>query len=105
MVQGGTTLFWGQITVAKYRFCQNLYLSKALLGPYGQGPPTSLKAFEHQARQNLSTFNSAATFAKTAAFCNTINEKCQESLKSTFKKVKSQIQKDSNPEKSSQAWL
>ena len=65
--------------------------------PMGKVPLQVLK--EHQARQNLSTINFAATFAKTASTCNTTMEKCQDSLKSTFKKIKSQIQKGSNPEK------
>ena len=38
-------------------------------------------------------------FAKTASACNTTLEKCQQSLKATFKKVKSQIQKGPNPER------
>ena len=58
-----------------------------------------LKELEHQTRQNLSTITFAATFAKTASTCNTTMEKCQDSLMSTFKKVKSQIQKGANPEK------
>ena len=65
----------------------------------GKVPLPVLKELEHQARQNLSTINFAATFAKTASICNTTMEKCQDSLKSTFKKVKSQIQKGANPEK------
>ena len=52
---------------------------------------------EHQARQNLSTINFTAAFAKTSSSCNTTMEKCQHSLKSTFKKVKTQIQKGVNP--------
>ena len=67
--------------------------------PMGKVPLQVLKELEHQARQNLSTINFAATFAKTASTCNTTMEKCQDSLKSTFKKIKSQIQKGSNPEK------
>ena len=39
-----------------------------------------------------------AAFAKTASSCNTTIEKCQHGLKSTFKKVKSQIQKGANTE-------
>ena len=62
-------------------------------------PLQILKELEHQARQNLSTINFAAAFAKTAPVCNTTMEKCQNCLKSTFKKVKSQIQKGVNPEK------
>ena len=48
----------------------------------GEVPLSILKELEHQARQNISTL-----------------EKYQNSLKSTFKKVKSQIQKGANPEK------
>ena len=40
-----------------------------------------------------------AAFAKTSSSCNSTLEKCQHSLKSSFKKVKSQIQKGANPEK------
>ena len=38
-------------------------------------------------------------FAKTSSSCNSTLEKCQHSLKSSFKKVKSQIQKGVNLEK------
>ena len=58
-----------------------------------------LKELEHQARQNLSTINFMAAFAKTSSSCNSTLEKCQHSLKSLFKKVKFQIQKGANPEK------
>ena len=54
-----------------------------------------------QARQNLCTFNFAATFAETASVCNSTMEKCQDSIKSTAKNVKRQIQKGANPEKAS----
>ena len=67
--------------------------------PMGKVPIQVLTELEHQARQNLSTINFAATFVKTASTCNTTMEKSQDSLKSTFKKVKSQIQKGANPEK------
>ena len=58
-----------------------------------------LKELEHQARQNLSTINFTAAFAKTSSSCNTTMEKCQHTLKSTFKMVKTQIQKGANPDK------
>ena len=64
----------------------------------GKVPLPVLKKLEHQARQNLSTINFTAAFAKTSS-CNTTMEKCQHSLKLTFKKVKTQIQKGGNPEK------
>ena len=62
-------------------------------------PLPILKELEHQARQNISTLNFTAAFAKTSSSCNATLEKCQYSLKSTFKKVKFQIQKGANPEK------
>ena len=65
----------------------------------GKVPPQALKELEHQARQNLSTIDFTATCAKTASTCNTTMGKCQDSLKATFKRVKSQIQKGANPEK------
>ena len=61
--------------------------------------PTNFKELEHQARQNISTLNFTTAFAKTSFSCNASLEKCQHSLKSTFKKVKTQIQKGANPEK------
>ena len=66
--------------------------------PMGKVPLPILKELEHQARQNISTLNFAATFAKTSS-CNATLEKCQYSLKSTFKKVKSQIRKGADPKK------
>ena len=54
---------------------------------------------EHQARQNISMLNFTAVFAKTSSSCNASLEKCQHSIKSTVKKVKTQIQKGANPEK------
>ena len=67
--------------------------------PMGKVPLPVLKELEHQARQNISTLNFTAAFAKTSSSCSASLEKCQHSLKSTFKRVKSQIQKGANPEK------
>ena len=67
--------------------------------PMGKAPLPVLRELEHQARQNISTLNFATTFAKTSSSCNSTLEKCQHSLKSTFKKVKSQIRKGSDPHK------
>ena len=58
-----------------------------------------LKELEHQAQQNLSTINFTATFYRAASSCNTVMEKCQHSINATFKRVKSQIQKDADPER------
>ena len=90
MVQGGTALLRRQNPGVEYRLFEDLYLSKTLWSPCGQGS---------RARQNLSTINFMAAFAKTSSSCNSTLEKCQHSLKSSFKKVKSQIQKGANPEK------
>ena len=70
----------------------------------GKVPLPVLKELEHQARQNLSTIDFTAAFAKTSSSCNTTMEKCQHSLKSTFKKVKTQIQKGANPEKARRGY-
>ena len=67
--------------------------------PMGKVPLQVLKELGHQAIQNLSTIDFTATFANTASACNTTMEKCQHSLKATFKRVKTQIQKGANPEK------
>ena len=67
--------------------------------PMGKVPLPVLKELEHQSRQNISTLNFTSAFAKTSSSCNATLEKCQHSLKSTFKRVKSQIQKGANPEK------
>ena len=42
--------------------------------PMGKVPLQVLKEFEHQARQNLSTINFTAIFAKTASSCNSYGE-------------------------------
>ena len=65
----------------------------------GKVPLPILKELEHQARQNISTLNFGTTFAKTSSSCNFTLEKCQHSLKVTFKKGKSQIRKGAYPEK------
>ena len=67
--------------------------------PVARVPLPVLKELEHQARQNISTLNFTAAFAKTSSSCNASLEKCQHSIKSTVKKIKSQIQKGANPEK------
>ena len=75
----------------------NTDFSKICISPKPSGAPMVkvplpvLKELEHQARQNLSAINFTAAFAKSSSPCNTTMEKCQHSLKSTFKKVKTQI--------------
>ena len=83
----------------------NTDFAKICVTPKPPGAPMSkvllpiLKELEHQARQNISTLNFTAAFAKTSSSCNASLEKCQHSIKSTFKKVKTQIQKGANPDK------
>ena len=72
---------------------------KPLGAPMDKVPLPILTELEHQASRNISTLNFTAAFAKTSSSCNATLEKCQHSLKSTFKRVKSQIQKGTNPEK------
>ena len=60
----------------------------------GKVPLPVLKELEHSARQNF-----MAAFPKTLSSCNSTLEKCQHILKTSFNKVKSQIQKGVNPEK------
>ena len=79
-------------------FCKICITSKPPGAPIGKVPLPILKELEHQARQNISTLNFTAAFAKTSS-CNASLEKCHHSLKSTFKRVKTQIQKGANPEK------
>ena len=67
--------------------------------PMGKVPLPILKELEHPARQNISALNFTAAFAKTSSSCNATPEKSQHTLKSTFKKVKFQIQKGANPER------
>ena len=67
--------------------------------PMGKVPLSILKELEDQARQNISTLNFTAAFASTSSSCNATLEKWKHSMKSTFKRVKSQIQKGANPEK------
>ena len=67
--------------------------------PVGKVPLQVLNELEYQARQNLSTINFTATFARTACSCNTVMEKCHHSIKATFKRVKNQIQKGADPER------
>ena len=64
----------------------------------GKVPLPILKELEHQARQNISTLNFTAAFAKTSS-CNASLEKCQHSIKSTVKKINTHLQKGANPEK------
>ena len=83
----------------------NTDFAKICITPRPSGSPVArvplpvLKELELQARQNISTLNFTAAFAKTSSSCNASLEKCQHSIKSTVKKIKSQIQKGANPEK------
>ena len=83
----------------EHHFSKICITQKPSGAPMRKVPLPILKELEHQARQNISTLNYTAAFAKTSSSCNVTLEKCQHSLKLTFKKVKSQIQKGANPEK------
>ena len=83
----------------------NTDFAKISISPKPSGAPVAkvplqvLKELEHQARQNLSTINFTATFAKTTSSCNTVLEKGLHSAKATFKRAKNQILKSSDPER------
>ena len=64
----------------------------------GKVPLAILKELEHQARQNISTLNFTATLPKLHLLAMLLL-RSQHSIKSTVKKVKTQIQKGANPEK------
>ena len=55
--------------------------------PIGKVPLPILKELEHQVRQNISTLNFTAAFAKTSSSCIAALEKCQHSLKSTLRRL------------------
>ena len=66
-------------------FCKICVTPKPPGAPMGKVPLPILKELEHQARQNISTLNFTAAFAKTSSSCSASLEKCQHSIKSTFK--------------------
>ena len=84
---------------------QTITIKFVTISPRPSGAPMSkvplpvVKEFEYQARQNLCSLNFSAAFTKTASECNLTMEKCQDSIKATVKRIKSQIQKGANPEK------
>ena len=94
----GQPCYEEKIQELKTDFAKICITAKPPGAPMGKVPLPILKELEHQARQNISTLNFTAAFAKTSSWNATL-EKCQHSLKSTFKRVKSHIQKGANPEK------
>ena len=92
----GQPCFQDKIQELNTDFAKICITPKPSGAPMGKVPLPVLKELEHQARQNISTPNFTAAFAKT---CNASLEKCQHSIKLTGKKIKSQIQKGANPEK------
>ena len=64
----------------------------------GKVPLQVLKELENQA-DRISLPSTLQLLSQTAFACNTTMEKCQHSLKGTFKRVKSQIQKGADPER------
>ena len=90
---------WDKIQELNTDFAKICITPKPSGAPIAKVPLSVLKELEQQARQNISTLNFTAAFAKTSSSCNASLEKCQHSIKSTVKKIKSQIQKGANPEK------
>ena len=84
----GQSYFEGKLQELNTDFDKICISPKPSGAPMGKVPLQVLKELEHQARQNLSTISFTATFAKTASSSNTVMEKCQHSIKATFKGVK-----------------
>ena len=95
----GQPCFQDKIQELNTDFAKICITPKPSGAPVAKVPLPVLKELEHQATQNISTLNFTAAFAKTSSSCNASLEKCQHSIKSTVKKIKSQIQKGANPEK------
>ena len=95
----GEPCFEDKLQELNTNFAKICIFPKPSGAPVGKVPLQVLKELEHQARQNLSTINFTATFARTASFCNTVMEKCLHSAKATFKRVKNQIEKGADPER------
>ena len=74
---------WDKIQELNTDFSKICITSKPSGAPMGMVPLPILKELEHQARQNISTLNFTAAFAKTSFSCNATQEKCQYRLKST----------------------
>ena len=95
----GQPCFQDKIQELNTDFAKICITPKPSGAPIAKVPLPVLKELEHQARQNISTLNFTAAFAKTSSSCNASLKKCQHSIKSTVKMIKSQIQKGANPEK------
>ena len=83
----------------------NTDFAKICISPKPSGAPVVkvplhiLKELEQQSRQNLSTINFTATFAKTSSACNTVLEKGLHSARSSLRKTKNQILNGVDPRK------
>ena len=64
-----------------------------------RAPLHIVKELEHQARQNICTLNFLAVFNQTISECNSVMDRCRDSIKSTLKRVKHQILKGADPER------
>ena len=95
----GQPCFQDKIQELNTDFAKICITPKPSGAPVAKVPLPVLKELEHQARQNISTLNFTAAFAKTSSSCNASLEKCQHSIKSTVKKIKFPIQKGVHPEK------
>ena len=67
----GQSCFEDQLQELNSDFAKICISPKLSGAPMGKVPLQGLKELEHQARQNLSTINFAANFAKATSTCNT----------------------------------
>ena len=83
----------------------NSDFAKICISPKPSGAPVAkvplhiLKEPQQQSRQNLSTINFLATFARTFSACNTVLEKGISSAMSAYRKTKNQILDGAYPRK------
>ena len=79
------------------KICISPKPSGASRAPVAKVPLHILKELKQQSRQNLSTINFMATFAKTSSACNTVLEKGLSSARSSLRKTKNQILDGADP--------
>ena len=93
MVQDGQPLLRGEKAEAEQKIFN--YVSLRPQASWGRAPLHALKELEHQASRNICNLNFPAVFNQTISECNSIAE----SVKSTLKRAKHQIQNRADSER------
>ena len=95
----GQPCFEGKLQELNTDFAKICISPKPSGAPVAKVPLYILKELEQQSRQNLSTINFTATFAKTSSAYNTVLEKGLHSARSSLRKTKNQILDGADPRK------